>query len=526
MLTTRLCLQCPRNGWYGLRLIRNVRFKSSESDKSKKIVKKTGSEEISSFKIKSSTSSSSPAPIDGNIAVETLMKKDNKPYIPKMKHERVTYEYPGLPNVDDTNPNGNNRKPTTRWTRYIPKILTVIVGLWGVYTVKVWVFPSDENEKSHDLLAPHEFHTFIITHKQKIDNDHYLIELAPKYKHWQYSYYAHYDQKSIWNGDRIWSVDIKHPHIMVVRSYTPLPLYFMKSEYTRSGEKEPLLKVINNDANDYDKGGVMSLYIKRYGDAEVSRYITNKEVGDELELRGPNIEYKFPYHPIKKFHERPIFKDLPSKVESEMGVDKIYQRNNLPAYDNLNFYSAGTGIAPILQVLFSKNPYRGFVNLHYSAQKPGEIEPFERFLFFLEKLDRIKFIPHYDSVKRTILSDKDFTKPAPSEYLSPQRIEETQSKLSPEDSLKLRLKILKDEDTQIENEVHSNNRGPRFENALEQARETSKIPKKDASLSIVCGPDGFIDYVAGAKLDAINEQGKVGGKLGEKNWDNTNTFKL
>lgn len=523
MLVRRLVVVPPVGVKYGLQQYNWIRFKSKESGKGKEIEKKGKNGEVGSFNIKSTTSASSPAPMDGNVAVEKLMKKDTKPYIPKIKHERVSFEYPGLPNVDESNPNLKKPKTTTRWTRYVPKILTAIVALWGAYTIKVWIYPSEKSEKSHDLLAPHEFHTFIITHKQQIDDDHYLIEIAPKFKHWQYSYYAHYDQKSIWNGDKIWSVDIKHPQIMVVRAYTPLPLYYMKSEYTRSGEKEPLLKVVNNDTNDYDKGGAMCLYVKRYGDGEVSRYITNKKVGDELELRGPNIEYKFPYHPIKQLHERPIFRDLPSKVESEMGVDKIYQKNNLPAYDNVNFYAAGTGIAPILQVLLSKNPYRGFVNLHYSAQKPGEIEPLERFLFFLEKLDRIKLINHFDST-RTRLSKKDFKKPLPSEYLSPQKIEQIES-ITPEDSLKLRLQIMKDEEPVVVKE-DGEVRGPRYENALDQARTTSIIPKKDASLSLVCGPDGFVEYVAGAKLNVTNEQGEIGGMLGEKKWDNTNTFKL
>ena len=40
---------------------------------------------------------------------------------------------------------------------------------------------------------------------------------------------------------------------------------------------------------------------------------------------------------------------------------------------------------------------------------------------------------------------------------------------------------------------------------------------KPASLAIVCGPDGFIDYVAGAKDLVRNKQGPVNGLLGDKN---------
>lgn len=501
----------------------------SSKDKSKEMALKD-SNDVSEFKIKSKTSSSAPAPIDSSLGVEKLMKKDKRPYIPKLKHERLTFDYPGLPNEDDFIKQVNKPKKITRWSRYVPKILSVIAVIWGGYTIKVWYFSSEKGSDSKDMLSPNAFHPFIITHKQEIDKDHYLIEIHPKYNHWQYSYYNDYAKKSIWNGDKIWSVEVKQPEIMVVRSYTPLPLYFMKSEYTRSGEREPLLKVVNNDAEDYDKLGVMSFYIKKYDDGEVSKYIVNKKVGDEIEMRGPYTDYKFPYHPLKQFHERPIFRDLPSTIEPEHLIEKVKKVNKLPDFDNVNFYGAGTGIAPILQVLLSRNPYRGFVNVHYSAKKEGELKPLERFLFFLEKLDRIKLHSHYDT--HTPLSSKDISKAEPSNYISDLRLEEKASNLTSEEALKLRMSVLEgdskkdadskeDEDSDLINE-----RYPRFENAIQQAVVTSQTPKKPASLTLVCGPDGFVDYLAGPKDRAHDQQGPVLGLLKDKNWDNTNVFKF
>ena len=230
----------------------------------------------------------------------------------------------------------------------------MIVLVWSGYTYHVWMTDTEEGEDSSDLLNPNEFHKFIVTHKEKIDDDHYIIELTPKFSYWEYSHGTDPEGKSLWNGDKFWSVEIKQPDINVVRSYTPLPLYYLKSEYTRSGEREPLLKVINPEIDEYDKHGTMCLYIKRYNDGEVSRYITDRNIGDELELRGPNIEFKFPYHPLHKLHKRPIFKDLPSKVEADNMIETVKRVNNLPDVDNIVFYAAGTGIAPILQVLFSK----------------------------------------------------------------------------------------------------------------------------------------------------------------------------
>lgn len=507
------------------------RYYSNKKNEEKKELAKDESEK-GVFQVKPTTSLSAPAPISPNLGIESLLKKDNKPYIPKLKHERLTYDYPGLPNEDDFTKHSNTAmkpKPVTRWTRHVPKILTVLVVLWGAYTVKVWYFQPEKGSDSKELLDPVEFHKFVITHKQQIDDNHYLIEVRPKFKNWQYSYYAHYEDKSIWNGDKIWSVEIKQPQIMVVRSYTPLPLYFMKSERTRSGEIDPLLRVIDNDIEDYDKGGVMTFYIKKYDDGEISRYIVNKNVGDELDIRGPHIEFKFPYHPLKPLHQRPMFRDLPSKVESESLLEVVQKEHDIPEFDNLDFFTAGTGIAPALQVLFSRNPYRGFVNVHYSAQTEDEMKPLKRFLFFLEKLDRVKFIEHIDSSPKTVLKKKDVLAPQPQNYISPMRLEEAEQKkpegLTPEEAYKLRLSIMEDESPK-KPEAKEDDRAPRYKSALHQAQATSKQKKPAAALAIVCGPEGYIDYVAGAKHLARNEQGPVKGLLGEKGWDNTNVHKL
>lgn len=484
--------------------------------------------QIGDFKVKRQTLPAAPAPTDGQ-GIEMLMKRQQKPYIPRSQHQRLSYEYPSLPNEDTV---GQTKpKTVTRWTRYLPKIITAVVVLWGAYMVKVWVYPSEEEEQAQDMLDPQKFHTFIVTHKEQIDDDHFLVELVPKLKHWQYLYYVNYNEKLPWNGDRMWLVEVQQPDISVVRSYTPLPLYFMKSEYTRLGERAPLLRVIDDDSSDYDKGGSMCLYVKRYNDGEVLRYITNRKVGDELLLRGPDIDFKLPYHPARAHYNRPTFRDLPLKVEAENGVENIYKRFKLPPHDNLVFYGAGTGIAPILQVLMSRNPYRGFVTIHYSARKPGELGPLDRFLFFLEKLDRVKVVRHYDS-NHTQLKPKDFPTPAKPQYESAMRLEqqekkaEAQGDVSSAEKLRNRMKILEEEDRKQAREAPlETERGLYYANALAQAQETLDQPKAPAALSVVCGPSGYVDYVSGSKL--INgEQGPVTGQLGAHGWDNSNTFKL
>ena len=486
--------------------------------------------DVGSFNIKPTTSRSAPAPME-NTGIEQLMHKDNKPYIPKLKHKRVSFEYPNLPNQDEYTNLIEEPKSITRWTRYVPKILTVIVLVWSGYAYHVWMTDTEEGEDSSDLLNPEEFHKFIVTHKEKIDDDHYIIEITPKFFHWEYSHGTDPEGKSLWKGDKFWSVEIKQPDINVVRSYTPLPLYYLKSEYTRSGEKEPLLKVINPEIDEYDRHGTMCLYVKRYNDGEVSKYITDRNVGEELELRGPNIEYKFPYHPLHKLHKRPIFKDLPSKVEADNMIETVKRVNNLPDVDNIVFYAAGTGIAPILQVLFSKKPYLGHVDIHYSARHPGELGILQRFLLFLDKLDRINITYHYDDQPKTVLNAKDIKPPGIPNYITPKTLEEKSKFLTGDEIEQLRLQKEQqgksfDSDMTTKLVQKPEDRGEVFESGLHQASKTIQLPKKTASLAIVCGPEGFVDYVAGSKDLVRNKQGPISGLLGDKNWDNSNVYKL
>ena len=106
------------------------------------------------------------------------------------------------------------------------------------------------------------------------------------------------------------------------------------------------------------------------------------------------------------------------------------------------------------------------------------------------------------------------------------RKEEKSHQLSPEEALKLRMQILNGDDKYQDQIINDDLRVHRYKNAIEQAIVTSKELKKPSSLSLVCGPDGYIDYVAGNKHAEVNEQGPIKGLLGEKDWDNSNTYKL
>ena len=66
----------------------------------------------------------------------------------------------------------------------------------------------------------------------------------------------------------------------------------------------------------------------------------------------------------------------------------------------------------------------------------------------------------------------------------------------------------------------------RYENAIEQARATKKMKKEGPALALVCGPEGYIGYVAGPKDLEARKQGPVDGLLGKRGWSSVNVYKL
>ena len=92
----------------------------------------------------------------------------------------------------------------------------------------------------------------------------------------------------------LWSVDIKEPNVQIARHFTPLP---------------PLGCDIEDDE--------LKLYIRTFGNGEMSRYLERLKPGDTIEMRGPHPGFD---------------------VTRRLGMKK-----------DLVFLAGGTGIAPGLQ---------------------------------------------------------------------------------------------------------------------------------------------------------------------------------
>jgi NAD(P)H-flavin reductase len=365
------------------------------------------------------------------------------PFSPKDSYPRQSFEFP--------HDSGIQGPP--RWKNYLPGFIALGGVIWGGFAYQ---YVMDDTPLEY--LSQNRFTPFVITNKLMVDDDHYLIELTPKYSKWKK--FTTMDQ--IWNGNKLWSVEIKQPQIMVVRRYTPLPLELYDSEFT----DDPVVRIQDENSSE----GKLVLYIKKYSQGEVARWIDRKPIGSELELRGPYEEFKFPITKNNNV-KRPQVKNVPSETPPDP------QWSIKP--HNMAFFAGGTGIAPVLQLLLTQNPYRGFINVYYSHKTQSEV-PMKNILTILEKLDRAKF--HHGTVyKKTVLE---------------------QGELSDEPY----------------------NEDKKYMNSLEQAQEKQGQEKNPPTLALVCGPDGFVSYIAGPK--PYEGQGPLGGLLKQKKWDAEHVFKM
>ncbi|KAJ3743327.1 ferredoxin reductase-like C-terminal NADP-linked domain-containing protein [Lentinula detonsa] len=164
----------------------------------------------------------------------------------------------------------------------------------------------------HEKLSPSHFTPCTITSSEPCGPNTRLITLKIPPKFLPAS-----DEKRF---SSIWSIFVKDDDIQVERPYTPL--------------------------EGVDAEGQMRFWIKKYPHGEVSRWLHSKEVGDEIEIRGPLQTW--------------LWKD-----------DDVW--------DEVVMISGGTGIAPFYQLFHDiisqgVSPRTKFTLLH-SSRSPSELPP-------------------------------------------------------------------------------------------------------------------------------------------------------
>lgn len=214
-------------------------------------------------------------------------------------------------------------------------------------------------------LSPEYFTPYRISFKQDIDRSHFLMELTPVVE----------QRQNLWakmGCEKLWSVEIKQPEVMVVRNYTPLPLQLNRDNHS--------LEILQDGEH---AGGKLLFYIKQYEQGEVARWLHRLPENHIVELRGPFIDYEFPHYKSEIKRDRSFL--APSGSNDRGKEEKfIFQPFDIA------MFTAGTGVVTALQLLLTENPFRGTIDLFYSCHSYDELGPLGTILRTLEKNDRVR----------------------------------------------------------------------------------------------------------------------------------------
>ncbi|KAK9374241.1 uncharacterized protein V1513DRAFT_446461 [Lipomyces chichibuensis] len=475
-------------------------------------------------------------------------------------YKRLTFEPPRLPKHPDrdtttiaTSGPDAPIKAAGRLRRHLPLFLGLGTSIWLMWVVKS-IFLTEKvdpaDSASAPALDPLAFRTFVLTHREEVGRDCVLLELSPpweKVRHlqeWRTKHKVEEDPRDpvgagdpgiagYWDGSRVWSVEVKQPDLQIARKYTPLPIYYVlglkpvgdvenkdaESKKEVKLERTALLRMVGDNEVDEAK---LVLLVRKYGDGEVSRWLYSRPVGSRIQLRGPhkqvelstsvqprsitNLRRRYKEH---KAEDTPLMRrpmlDNPSKMPPELRPDAR----------DIVFFAGGTGIAPALQLLLSKNPIPGKMILHYSVRDRKDIA-FARFLYFLEKTGRAEVHYHIDT-EGTGLKAKHIPKPWT-------------------ESDEARWRKYKNAEAEAW-DIHQYKSAAELHDA-QVKKYRGKIPSKPV-YAIVCGPEAYVEYVAGKRADVTivstptgphdhvaDDKENVGGLLSKKGWDESNVCKL
>lgn len=154
--------------------------------------------------------------------------------------------------------------------------------------------------------APDAFARYKLSARERVSSTASIFYLEPQEVSTKYDIY-----KETWR-EGVWNVHFKQPQIQVVRAYTPLP---------------PPVDELG--ANGRGATPALRFLIRRDTHGEVSSYLHGLPIGAEIELRGPNIEYRL-----------------------------------APSTKQIVFFAGGTGIAPALQIAHAM----------FDAQRNSEVD--------------------------------------------------------------------------------------------------------------------------------------------------------
>lgn len=462
----------------------------------------------------------------------------SKPYSPNLNKTEINYNFNNFKSPKTILKDNfiKKSKPKSKFRKMLPSLLICTTLCWAIFTYKYFNNNKDPNiDNNTSLLSTNEFLPYLISFKYKINDNLYLIELTRKNRSEKLI-----NNEQLFDGSKIWSIEIMNPDINIVRNYTPLPLYVAGID---PNTKEPHLRLVEN----LEQEGKFILIVKYYNDGEFSKWLINKSILNEIKIRGPIIDYKFPFHPLDKYDKRPQMSNTLDKIKP----DPIYP-DNLPKPENYIFFGAGTGILPLFQLIYSPNPPKGFIDIWYSLNNENDLLPQLKTLnFFAENCGRVKFhylinnkinlsnIPYPSLPNFTGGLDLRISEEVYKQKLLREKKQQIKQQLSNNsdtstDSSSLTSKTDLNKPTILENNsniIIPTSSKIKSENAYQQWKFfRSKNEKLSSpSFAFICGPESYISDLSG-KPDLNNlerkDNGPIGGMLKEKGWNLKNIKRL
>lgn len=483
----------------------------------------------------------SGAPATINPELKSLFKAPKIQYDPNSisSSKSFQYEAPKSPNQLYKDEIAARARGKSKFQKMLPSIVLSLAACWGIFTYQYMTHDMNPDvDTDTALLRVDKFLPWVISYKYKIDDDHYLIELTRRNRAEKLIH-----NQQLFNGDRIWSVEIMQPDINIVRNFTPLPMYVAGID---PYNETPHLRLVS----ELEHEGKFVLIIKKYNDGEFSKWVTALNLLDEVNLRGPIEEFKFPFHPLNRYEERPQMANRMDKVKPDPQWP-----SSIPKPENLTFFGGGTGILPLFQLIYSKNPPKGFIDVYYSLRNESELLPQLKTLnFFVEQCGRAKF--HYLIGDRKITSS-DLPEPTIPNFTggSDLRISEEifREKLKREKKQEIAQQLqgitptssthsIKEDKIIIEpidgvDTIPLTDERIKPETAYQQHtlarllniyhKQEGKLPPP--SLALVCGPESYISFLSG-KPNRNNttgeDTGEIAGALKSHGWDQSNVKRL
>ncbi|KAJ7591334.1 ferredoxin reductase-like C-terminal NADP-linked domain-containing protein, partial [Mycena floridula] len=304
------------------------------------------------------------------------------------------------------------------WSR--PAALVSLASVGGVSAY--YLLPRKSQQ--HDSLSASRFTSCTVLSTEESGPDTRLISLALP---------SHITRQK---HPAIWSVFIKDDDIQVERPYTPL-----------TGLED----------------GKLVFWIKRYSRGEVGRWLHSKEVGDQIELRGPLQTW-------------------------------LWTENT---WDHVVMISGGTGITPFYQLfhsVISKGSPTRFTLLH-SSKTAAELPP--------------------SNIISPLVS---FSQENPDKF-SLQLFVDQPTETPP----KLPLQVGRIGRTVLERCLDMKKPLDWYRNPF--ASESTVDRTDEKTLFLICGPEGMIAAIAGPYGRNFS-QGPVGGILQELGYSTKNVYKL